>query len=92
MKTPKKIDKAVKFADKCNKDSKGSNKICKSKIIKTNHKKNTTSNTISEIQTSDSDQDTDIGENDSDSTGWNTLPYMVMTSHNSGTSDTDGTE
>ena len=32
-----------------------------------NNKKHTTSNTISEIQTSYSDQDTDVDENDSNS-------------------------
>ena len=38
---------------------------------------------------SDSDQDTEIDENDSDSMGWNNLPNMVITSDNSETSDTD---
>ena len=44
---------------------------------------------ISEIQTSNSDQDTEIDKNDSDSMGWNNLPDMVMTSDNSDTSDNE---
>ena len=55
-------------------------------------RKNSTSNTASEIQTSDSDKDTDIDENDSNSTGWNNLPDMVMTSDSSYMSNTDKTE
>ena len=62
----------------------------KVKTVKTNNKKNTTPNTVSEIQTSDSDQSTEIDENDRDSMGWNNyLPDIVMTD-NSDTSDTDG--
>ena len=64
----------------------------KLKTVKGKDKKNTTSNIISEIQTNDPDQDTEIDENDSHSMGWNNLPDMVMTSDNSDTSDTDGTE
>ena len=67
------------------------NKASKSKTVKANNK-NTASNTVSEIQTSDSNQDIDIDENDSDSMGWNNLCDMVMTSDNSDTSDTDGNE
>ena len=64
--SPKKVSKTVKFADKSNKDSKDSNKTSKSKSAKANSKKYTTSNTVSHIQTCDSDQDTEIDENDSD--------------------------
>ena len=42
----------VKFADKSNKESKDSNNTCKNKTVKANNNKNTTSNTVSEIQTS----------------------------------------
>ena len=38
-KTPIKVDKTVKFADKSNKDSKDSNKTSKSKTAKVNNKK-----------------------------------------------------
>ena len=62
------------------------------KLLKIITKKNTTSNTTSKIQTSDSDQNTDIDENDSDSMGWNNLPNMVMTSDDTDTSDNDATE
>ena len=67
-KTPKKVDKTVKFADNVNKDSKDANEISKSKTVKTN-KKNTTHHAVSEIQKSDSDQNTDIDKNDSNSMG-----------------------
>ena len=51
------------------KDSKDSNKTFKSKTVETNNKINTTPNTVSKIQTSDSDQNTDIDKNDSHSMG-----------------------
>ena len=91
-KTPKKVDKTVTFADKSNKDSKVANKTSKSKTFKISKRINTTPNTVSEIQTSDLDENTDIDKNDSDSMGWNSLPDMVITSDNSDTSDTDGME
>ena len=64
----------------------------KSKTVKTNKKKNSTLNTVSEIQTRDSDQNTDMDKNESDSMGWIILPDMVMTLDNSDTSDTDRKE
>ena len=64
-------------------------KTSKNKTVKASNKKNTTSNTVSEIQTSNSNQDTEIYENDSHSMGWNNLPDMLMTSDNSDMSDTD---
>ena len=73
-------------------DSKDSNKTSKSKIVKVNNKKNTISNMVSDIQTSDSYQDTEIDENDSNLMGWNNLPDMVITSDNSDSSDSDRTE
>ena len=84
-KTSKKVDKITIFSDKLSKDSKDSSKTSKSKTFKANNKKNTTSNTVSEIQTGDSNQD-----NDCDVMGWNNLPDMVMPLDNSDTSDTDG--
>ena len=91
-KTSKKVDKTVKFVDKSNKDNKDTNKTLKSKSVKTSNKKNITPNTVSEIQISDLDQNTDTDENKSDSIGWNNLPDMVMISDNSDTSDNDGIE
>ena len=44
------------------------------------------------FKSSDSDQNTDIDENEIDSLGWNNLPDMVMTSENNDKSDTDGME
>ena len=61
-------------------------------MVKSSNKKNFIHNKVSEIQTSDSDQSTDIDENFSDSMDWNNLPDMVMTSDNSETSDIDGME
>ena len=61
----------------------------KIKLLKAKNKKNTTSNTVSEIQTSDSNQDTEIDKNYSDSMGCNNWPDLVMTSDNSDMSDTD---
>ena len=58
--------------------------------VKANNNKNITFNTVSEIQTSDSDQDTEIDENDSNLMGWNNLPDMVLTSDSSDMSDIDG--
>ena len=78
-KSPKKVDKKVKFADKSNKDKKDTNKTSKGKTVKTTNKKSTTPNTVSEIQRSDSEQNTDIDKKDSDSMGWNDLPDMVLT-------------
>ena len=86
------MDKTVKFADKLSKDNKDSNKTSQRKTVKANKKKNTTSNTVREIQTRYSNQETEIDKNDSDSMSWNILPDMVMTSDNSDTSDTDRTE
>ena len=57
--------------------------------LKANNKKNATSNTVSEIQISESDQNADTNEREND---WNNLPDMVMTSDNSDTGDTDRTE
>ena len=91
QKTPKKVDKTVKFADKWDKNIKYSNKTSKIKL-KANNKKNTTSNTISEIQMSDSNQGTDIDENGSDSVGLNNSPDLVMTSDSRDMGDTDETE
>ena len=54
MKTPKKVDQTVNFADKMNKNSKDSNKTSKTKTGKANNKKNMTPNIVSEITTSDS--------------------------------------
>ena len=64
-KTSKKVDKKVNFVHKSNKDSKDTNKIPKGQTVKTSKKKNTP-DTISEIQTSYSDQITDRDENESD--------------------------
>ena len=87
------MDKAVKFADDLNKDSKGSNKTSENKIVKTNNKRNTTStSTVIEIQTSSSKQDTDVNENDSNSISWNHLSDIVMTSESSDRSDRSGTD
>ena len=62
-KTPKKVNKTVKFAGKSKKDSKDCTKTSKSKTVKANNKKNTTSNTVIEIKRSDTDQDREIDEN-----------------------------
>ena len=91
-KAPMKVVKTVRFAGKLNKDSKDSNKTSKHNTVKANNKNNTTSNTVIQIQTSDSDQDTEIDKNDSESMGWNNLPHTLMTSDNSDMSDIDGTE
>ena len=61
------MDKTVKFEGKLSTASKDSNNTSKSKTVKANNKRNTTSNTVSEIQTSDLDPDTEIDENDSNS-------------------------
>ena len=53
---------------------------------------NTTTNTVSEIHTSDSDQWHRYRQNYSNSMGWNNLPDMIMTSKNSDINDTDETE
>ena len=53
---------------------------------------NTTSNTVSEIQTSNFDLNTDANDIDSDSMGLNHLPDIVMTSDSSDPSDIDKTE
>ena len=89
LKTSKKVDKTVKFVDKSKKDSKDANKIPENKTIKNSNKKNATLHTVSEIQTSDPGQNAVTDENESDSTGWNSLPDTVMTSDSSDTSDTD---
>ena len=67
-------------------------RLLKVTLLKVITRKTLHLNTVSEIQTSDSDQDTEIDKNDSDSMGWNNLPDMVMTPDNSDTSGTDGTE
>ena len=51
-------------------------KTSKNKSVKANIK-NTTSNTVSEIQTSDSNPETGVNKNDSDSMGCNNLPDIV---------------
>ena len=53
-------------------------RLLKVKLLKLITRENTTSNTVREIQTNDSDQDTEIYKNDSDSMGWNNLADMVM--------------
>ena len=64
-KTPKKVDKTVKFQTNQIRIAKTLNKTSKSKTVKNNNKKNTS------ILYSKSDQNTDIDENDSDWMGWN---------------------
>ena len=49
-------------------------------------------NTIGEIQVSDSDQSKDIKDNENKYMGWRSLPDMVPTFKDSGSSDTDWTE
>ena len=55
-------------------------------------RKNTTSDTVGKIQTSNSDQNTDTDENQSDSLGWKNLLCMAIISDNSNTNDTDRIE
>ena len=49
-------------------------------------------NTISEIQLSDSDQSIDTEDNENDSMDWGNLHDTVITSEDSDSNDTDGTE
>ena len=57
-KTSKKVDKTVKFADKSNKDRQMLTRLLNVRLFKTSNKNNTASNAVSEIQTSDLDQNT----------------------------------
>ena len=84
----------VKFVKNPTKDNKDVNHTTKRKNDSNNSKKNIISktNTVSEIQFSDSNQSMDIGENDIDSRGWGSLPDIVTTSKDSDSSGTDGTE
>ena len=87
-----KIDRVVKFVDNKNRNNKDNNRSHKRKIDPSNNKKNMTSKTDSviEIQVSDSDTSTDIEDNDA--VGWRCLPELALTLEDSDACDTDKTE
>ena len=69
-------------------------KTLKGKNVKNGSKENIppNRNTVSEIQTSDSDQSVDIVDNENDSMDWKSLSKILIMSGDSDSSDTDGTE
>ena len=64
-KAPTKIDKVVKFVDNKNRNNKGNNRSHKRKIDPSNNKENMASKTgsVTQIQVSDSETNTDIEDN-----------------------------